>query len=225
MGNGGCESGGPLDLRGRTDVAMRLRQGSVPRGECVEWAGARLRGGYGVIQVDGRPVKTHRAALALREAVPSGACVLHSCDNPACVSPSHLRVGTHRENMADRQNRRRQRRLSEGVAAGLAEALASGAGLREASRSLGVSPSTVQQFAHSDRCAELVGVPVAIRPVGGVAWLTTDNLRQVFELRAGGKSQAIIAATVGVTQGYVSGLLSGRYRPDETAALRREFAP
>ena len=72
---------------------------------CWEWTGARNRGGYGI---KGRRL-AHR--LAWSEAngrpVPDGMLVLHSCDNPPCVNPAHLRIGTVADNAADRVARNR----------------------------------------------------------------------------------------------------------------------
>ena len=43
--------------------------------------------------------------------IPKGLCILHSCDNPACINPNHLRIGTMTENMEDKCNRHRQARV------------------------------------------------------------------------------------------------------------------
>jgi len=55
----------------------------------------------------------HRLACALNQPLREGELVLHECDEPRCVSPAHLRPGTHEENMADiaRKNRLQLRRL------------------------------------------------------------------------------------------------------------------
>lgn len=76
---------------------------------CWEWVGARNWAGYGVIRVAGRQTRAHRIAYQLVIGpIPSGMNVLHSCDNPPCVRPEHLRVGTQRDNLADAQERGRK---------------------------------------------------------------------------------------------------------------------
>lgn len=71
---------------------------------CWEWTGARHKKGYGVISVNDRDEQTHRVVyqLAFRE-IPDGLCVLHSCDNPPCVRPSHFFLGTRGDNNTDRK--------------------------------------------------------------------------------------------------------------------------
>lgn len=80
---------------------------------CWTWVGAVHANGYGVILANGRQVGAHRAAYELAKgSVPPGLMVLHSCDNPVCVNPDHLRAGTHDDNMRDKVERGRQARLS-----------------------------------------------------------------------------------------------------------------
>jgi hypothetical protein len=75
---------------------------------CWEWQGCKDSNGYGRVMLNGVRKRAHRYALIF-----STGCdrpeleALHSCDNPGCCNPAHLRWGSHKENMADRKNRKR----------------------------------------------------------------------------------------------------------------------
>lgn len=76
---------------------------------CVEWAACRDKDGYGIRRFDGRKQPAHRVAWQLAHgAIPAGLFVLHSCDNPPCVNVRHLRLGTHLDNMRERDAKGRQ---------------------------------------------------------------------------------------------------------------------
>ena len=71
---------------------------------CWIWKGKKSDSGYGIVYVSAsRRRMAHRVALELSsgEAVPDEIDVLHSCDNPPCVNPAHLFLGTHTDNMRD----------------------------------------------------------------------------------------------------------------------------
>ena len=77
--------------------------------ECWEWTGTRTGKGYGKLTWgNGRNVFAHRASLILHvRPAPPGLWVLHHCDNPPCVNPSHLYTGTVRDNAKDMVRRGR----------------------------------------------------------------------------------------------------------------------
>ncbi len=77
--------------------------------ECWEWTARRKSCGYGEISVERKAKLAHRISYELNKgAVPEGMHVLHSCHNTGCVNPSHLRVGTHQDNMVDMKDACRQ---------------------------------------------------------------------------------------------------------------------
>ena len=75
---------------------------------CWNWTGAVEAGGYGQIRAGGTK-RAHRISWLLHHGkLPAELDVLHTCDNPRCVRPEHLYLGTQLENMRDRKNRGRR---------------------------------------------------------------------------------------------------------------------
>lgn len=72
------------------------------RGECWEWSRGRTAYGYGRARVDGVSRNTHRVAyLQANGKIPAGMVVRHTCDNPPCINPEHLILGTQADNARD----------------------------------------------------------------------------------------------------------------------------
>ena len=73
--------------------------------KCWIWTGAKDGFGYGIIAIGGGlklNIRTHRAVWFLTNGyIPIGMCVLHHCDNPPCVNPNHLFIGSNRDNVLD----------------------------------------------------------------------------------------------------------------------------
>lgn len=75
---------------------------------CWLWQGYKLRSGYGRVMYLGRNYTTHRLSWALTNGpIPDGLWVLHKCDNPPCVRPDHLFLGTRQDNVDDMVAKRR----------------------------------------------------------------------------------------------------------------------
>ena len=83
---------------------------AVRRGadECWPWNGVCDQHGYGRIHFMSSKVKAHRVSYEMMNGpIPDGLLVRHTCDNPNCVNPKHLCVGTQKDNMRDASDRGR----------------------------------------------------------------------------------------------------------------------
>ena len=75
---------------------------------CWRWIGPRDPLGYGRVSYWGKAGYTHHAAWILANgSIPEGKHVLHKCDNRGCINPKHLYIGTHQDNINDRELRGR----------------------------------------------------------------------------------------------------------------------
>ena len=130
---------------------------------CIEFTGYRQKNGYGVKRRGPRTFLAHR--LAYEDAfgpIPEGMCVCHRCDNPACVNPEHLFLGTHEENMADmvrkgrspkhsksrdmRGVRNSRHKLTEETATWAMARMLAGEPQKSVAQAFGVSPVTINHL-------------------------------------------------------------------------------
>lgn len=80
---------------------------------CIEWQGYKSETGYGRMTVNKVPMRVHRLSWCFANGKEAGnLLVCHKCDNPSCVNPEHLFLGTHLENMRDCIAKNRLRRCT-----------------------------------------------------------------------------------------------------------------
>lgn len=82
---------------------------------CWEWSGSKDNKGYGILSSykGGASIKAHRLSYEMANGeIPSGMVIRHKCDNPTCVNPSHLEIGTQKDNVRDMVARGRMNKKS-----------------------------------------------------------------------------------------------------------------
>ena len=88
-----------------------MKRTKVDERECWNWTGCKDKKGYGYIMFNGKLQivrKVHRVSFELFNGpIPHGKMILHNCDNPSCINPEHLRIGTAKDNSMDAVSRNR----------------------------------------------------------------------------------------------------------------------
>jgi hypothetical protein len=122
---------------------------------CWLWMAGRDSWGYGVFWMGGRQCRANRVCFELTSGpIPEGKQVLHRCDNPQCVNPEHLFLGTNRDNVDDKVAKGRQPRgetngrakLSDEQAAEIGRRRRAGECATALAREFGVSQQRVSQL-------------------------------------------------------------------------------
>jgi hypothetical protein len=93
--------------------------------DCVISTFAKDKAGYARCWFRGKPVLHHRMIYCIAAGVDmdaiAGLSVMHTCDNPGCINPAHLKLGTHADNMRDKKNKGRAPRGEDAGRAKLTE--------------------------------------------------------------------------------------------------------
>jgi len=122
---------------------------------CWLWTGA-TNGRYGTLHVNGVKQYAHRHFYMVHKGpIPRGAMVLHDCDQPLCVNPEHLHLGTQIDNMREASDRKRLRvgqrnpasRRSVDEVIAIRRAADSGESYSSIARRMGVALSNVSLIA------------------------------------------------------------------------------
>lgn len=152
---------------------------------CWIWLGTKDRKGYGKIHAHGKNgVLAHRVAWELTNGlIPNRLHILHHCDNPSCVNPAHLFLGTNADNVADKLKKGRQAQ-GETIAA-----------TRRGDNN--VSRRYPERLVRGE--------------ASSLSKLTTEQVIQIISrYRTGGISQKALAKEYGITQSQVNRIVKGQ---------------
>lgn len=198
--------------------------------ECWEWTATRHPRGYGVFWFNGKNVRANRYALEQTEDVPfDGAICLHSCDNPPCCNPAHLRWGTHQDNVDDKLLRRgpmkgeqsAHAKITNHIVAEIYRGRLDGLTISEISESLSLPDTTVENVYVGRAWQHRLGVdgnptleqlraskPKRKRHAHNRK-VSEDMVDRILKGRMAEKSAKCIANELGLPLGTVSPIYSG----------------
>lgn len=98
------------DSGSKSPLSVRLQKWKLSSAGCWEWTGRTNELGYGRLIVDGKETRAHRAMyFMLHPDADRSLVVMHKCDNPRCVNPDHLQLGTVKDNVKDMHRKGRFR--------------------------------------------------------------------------------------------------------------------
>ena len=122
--------------------------------ECWPWLAGRESRGYGTFKVNGKMKKAHRMSYELYKGpLSEGLMVLHSCDNHQCVNPSHLFLGTAKNNTQDMMQKGRHwggHKLNDLIVAEIKRMLIDAFSIDEIALTFNVNRSTIERINRGD---------------------------------------------------------------------------
>ncbi len=90
-------------------IASRFLKKVSKSNDCWNWKAGKNPAGYGRFNVSGKNELAHRVSYKIHIGkIPAGLYVLHSCDNPSCVNPEHLWIGSGSDNIRDMDKKGRR---------------------------------------------------------------------------------------------------------------------
>ena len=135
--------------------------GIQERGPCWLWKWTKSPTGYARVVIIKRGYNVTRLLLGIQDLPVWEHDTIHDCDNPPCVNPAHIRVGTHQENVDDcinkdrisRGSRKRNAKLSEADIPVIRRRYLAGESQYKLGAEYGVAPSTINRVANRKRWA------------------------------------------------------------------------
>ena len=172
--------------------------------DCWNWIATEE--GYGNYSINGKSFLAHRVSYAIhRGSIEPGMMVLHSCDNPRCVNPDHLRQGDQSENMIDRAKRGNHGKLTEQDVLEIRRQFKDGVPHTLIARTYDITEGHVHMIASGRSWAHADG-PLTRRRL-----LTPEQVREIRRKYATGKyKQKDLGKEYGLKQHSISEIVHGK---------------
>jgi len=214
-----------LDIGAMSRFAAKFSKGRPDTDDCWTWTGGKSSDGYGTFWDGERVVGSHRFAFAAMVGpIPEGMCVLHKCDNPPCVRPDHLFLGTHAVNMADKVAKGRANglkgqdnpaaKLTDAEVLAIIELRREGATQAAVAVAFEIDQTVVSSILLGKRWSHLgvadpslAGYAKGERVKG--AKLNPDSVRQIHLMSENGAGPVAIGRVMGVSESAIRRVLKG----------------
>lgn len=217
----------------RFERAVERFWSKVEHGEpddCWWWTASRNKAGYGILNFAGKSKLAHRVAWELQNdaKIPDGLSACHRCDQPACVNPRHIYLGTHQDNANDATERGRwnHKRGEDNAVSKLTnkdvrEIVArfnNGESGRAIAADYDIGSSVVHNIMSGKTWSHLTGIQKGKTPDytrrSRRTKLTDSEVVAIRERYRSGEDQDLLAAEYGLTATSIRNLVSGRTFPD-----------
>jgi hypothetical protein len=156
----------------------------VTEKECWEWIGCLSRNGYPTVSIKTKTITLSRFCYEIfKGIIPDGLQVLHTCDNPPCVNPDHLFLGTQSDNiqdMHDKNRHPRSKKLHPGQVVLIRQRVFDGQSKSSLARQYGVNPKTIREVCYGDSWQD-VGGPIS-EPGENISLLNEGQVREIRTL-------------------------------------------
>lgn len=215
----------PKGIYSRPSLEERFYNKVNKTDSCWIWTAYRSNFGYGTIGIEKKTCKAHRVAWELEYGtIPKDMQVCHSCDNPSCVRPSHLFIGSQQDNIDDQMKKKRHvsfkgsdngmSRLSEEDVRSIHDGDSKGISHNKIAQYHGVSRHHVSQIIRGKRWVHLgLGSDASHDFRGennGRAKLTEKNVLQIRIMYKNGYSRKTLMKEFGIGSSNLCNILSGK---------------